>query len=178
MRKPASRRCITWAYVLLLAALAGCAPRGTPRQRLLGVTPDDPVERVLATPARMSVVYWPAIGACRPEEMAVLMRLEELGERWDDLRLLTVLPATWSDEERYGIDFPGEVVRLPDPAYVRQAAFMPLPRLEVWSAAGEPLLLKSLPPFGDPASLLVAEIEAGRALTAPLAEMAAVEEVR
>jgi hypothetical protein len=160
---------------LLSAALAAvlvasCDPALRPhaRQRLLDTGTADPVAVRLAAPHRMAVLYWPRIGECTLAEIRIARALGELGRRFPDIELLTLLPDGADEGGRYGVPYPGEVVKLTPEDYVRQRAVAPLPRVEVWSGGGALLLLRSIPPLAAQADLLVEEIEWSRAFTRPL----------
>lgn len=160
------------ACLLLGVAVAALAMRG-PSASVDGylVRPaEHPVAELLAEPARLHVVYWPAPGTCQPHEMRLILRLREFLDETAEVRAVSVLPDGWPYEERYGVELPGEVARLPMSEYERQAALAPIPRVEVWNAEGKPLMLRSLPGFGDQATLLIQELTGALSTTRPLSE--------
>jgi hypothetical protein len=165
-----SRRIAGLGTIALLGLACGsAAPPVGARHRLLGLDDRDPVARRLAAPHRMAVVYWPAIGRCSPAELRFARALADLARRFPDMEVVTVIPDGTDGDGLSGVAFPGVVVALGPAAYGRQRALAPLPRVEVWSGAGEPLLLRSIPPLEAQAELLAEEIEWSRAFTRPLA---------
>lgn len=166
----ASRVAAVVPLVLLMLACAGSDHR---RAALFGLDGDDPVQRHLAEPARLSVVYWPAVDGCGPCELGVVRALAEVeGEFGADTRVLTVVPPALGDRfaERHRLEWPGTVVELDRSRYDEQRALAPLPRVEVWSAAGELLLLRSLPANLAAGKLLAEEVLWCRSFTGPLEE--------
>jgi len=152
----------------VLTASCDPGPRPHARQQLLDTGDADPVAIRLADPHRMAVVYWPRIGECTLAEIRLARALGELEHRFPDIELLTLLPEGADESGRYGVPYPGEVVKLTPEDYVRQRAVAPLPRVEVWSGGGALLLLRSIPPLAAQADLLLEEIEWSRAFTRPL----------
>lgn len=168
-----ARRAATFPLALVLLAAAGCAGADHRREVLFGLDGDDPVQRHLAEPARLSVVYWPAIEGCGPCELGVVRTLEEVQAAFGaDTRVLTVVPPALGARfaERNRLEWPGTVVELDRSRYDQQRALGPLPRVEVWSAAGELLLLRSLPANLAAGNLLADEILWCRSFTGPLEE--------
>jgi hypothetical protein len=164
-----------WSFVLLaLLGASGCRERDSshhPRAVMFGLSATDPVQRHLADPTRLAVVYWPAIGGCGPCEVGVVQALSEVeAEHGEDTRVLTVVPPGAGDRfaEMHRLRWPGTVVEMALPRYEAQRAIGPLPRVEVWSAAGDLLLLRSLPANLAAGQLLAEEILWCRSFTAPL----------
>lgn len=160
--------------VLVLCAVHGCdaadAPRH-PRTALFHLDRDDPVQRHLATPARLSVVYWPAMDGCGACEIGVARTLSEVESRYaGDTRVVTVVPPGLGSRfaETFRVAWPGTVVELDRARYDVQRELGPLPRVEVWSANGDLLLLRSLPANLASGRILEDEILWCRSFTAPL----------
>jgi hypothetical protein len=119
----------------------------------------------------MTVVFWPALGQCMPTEMALIDAFDEIARSYPDIRFVTVLPeATPEQVLRYGRPLPGEVVRLGEDSYGEQSRLGPRPRVEVWSAVGELLLFRSVPPFVPRVDALAEEIVWSRHFTSPLSD--------
>lgn len=150
-------------------AFAACGPSGAAAGTAGSQGPDGALERALAVPARLTVVYWPATGECMPPEMAVIGVLEELAAEHADLRVVTVVArGVGAQDPRYGLDYPGEVVEI-DPAELdEEGRFGPRPRVAAWGSDGELLFVRSLPPVVSEALRLREEIAWTRALTEPL----------
>ena len=163
-----------WGLAVLYAVLAcgslSCDRDEHPRQALFGLPTDDPVQALFASPARLTVIYWPAEGcpACgAPIEVA----LSEVVERFPDIRWIEVVPASSAHPPVSSTrrDAPKrQRVSMDENSYARHLAPGPLPRIEVWSADGDLLLLRSVPPQAAQAALLVEEITWSRSFTAPL----------
>jgi len=163
---------------LVLCLLLGCdSTVEHARARLFDLAAGDPVQATFAEAARLHVVYWPASGLCRPSETAVIEELRTLEAKLGDIRFVSVVPEG-ADHDRYGLALPGRVVELGRRSYVRQVALGPLPRIEIWTAGGRNLLLRSIPDYGEQATAVAAEIVASRALTRPLDEMIAIQRSR
>lgn len=139
----------------LLAGTAGACAPGAPeldRARLLGLGTDDPVQRAIAEPARIVAVYWPATDClgCQGEVQHALARA---AAEVDGIRVLSVIPRVEANGPPE-LGLPGRTLELPPESYAVQTASLPAPRLEVWGAGGEELLLfRRLPPVVDAGAL-------------------------
>lgn len=163
------------AAVLSLLAAFGLAACGSDREgldaraRLYESDADDPVQQALREPARMTVVYWPALGECMPTERVLLDEFEKIRGQFPDVRFVTVVPESSESEiRRYGRPLPGEMVVLEPQRFLAHDRLGPRPRIEVWSANGELFLLQSIPPFVPRAKAAAQEIIWARAFTEPL----------
>jgi len=157
------------AILAALLACAACAASTDGRGRLYAAGDDDPVQRELREPARMTVVFWPALGQCMPTEIALMESFDTIQSTHPDIRFLTVIPDVPRDKVlRYGRPLPGKVLRLDPDRYEAQNRLGPRPRVEVWSQKGELLLLRSVPPLLPRARALADEVEWSLYFTSPL----------
>lgn len=142
---------------LALLAIAGlvsfaCSRSGGPetvhpRQRLFPGTASSSILDVLRQPARLTVFFHPDPERCTPEEMRAVRALDRLAEAFDDIAVYSVLPVQLEDfESIFGYRLPGELLLIDDEQFLAEGQVSPRPRLEVWNADGQPLLLRSLPP--------------------------------
>ena len=133
----------------------------------LSARAEGPLAEVLAAPGRLTILYWPALGECAPVEGGLIGVLEAFRERFDDTRVVSVIPAGWPEASRYGQPLPGRVVALSKADYESQTASGPLPRVEVWNAEHGLLLYRALSRVGAEVGYLTTELERARALTKP-----------
>ena len=141
------------------------------RQRIFQVAAGDPVQRALEKRARLTVVYWPAVGRWVPCELPVRESLQSVSAAYPDIRILFIMPEAASGTTGKAQSTPpGEQVVLPSSEYSRQASWSPLPRVEAWTADGDLVLLKSIPQVLGNDGGLRSDVEGLRSLTAPLEE--------
>lgn len=117
------------------------------RQRLFPGKAGSSILDVLRQPARLTVFFHPDPQRCTPEELRALQALDRLTETFEDIAVYSVLPAELSDfESIFGYELPGELLLIENELFLAEGRVSPRPRLEVWSAEGQLLLLRSLPP--------------------------------
>lgn len=117
------------------------------RQRLFPGQASSSILDVLRRPARLLVFFHPDPQRCTPEELRALQALDRLTESFEDIAVYSVLPAELSDfESIFGYELPGELLLIENDVFLAEGRVSPRPRLEVWNADGQLLLLRSLPP--------------------------------
>lgn len=129
-----------------------------------------PLAERLAAPGRLTVLYWPALGQCAPVEGGFIRALEAFQERFDDTRIVSVVPAGGPERSRYGFPLPGEVLALSPDDYRSQTNTATLPRVEVWNSEHGLLLYRALSRVGAEVASLTTELERARSFTKPEAE--------
>ena len=83
---------------------------------------------------------------CTPEELRALQALDRLTESFEDIAVYSVLPGDLKDfETTFGYELPGETLLIDTEVFLAEGRVSPRPRLEVWAADGQLLLLRSLP---------------------------------
>lgn len=157
-------------YALVLLAAAACArTEAAARSVPAGAGFARSLERALAVPARLTVVYWPATGECMPHEAAAIEVLRELAARYPDLRFVTVVRrGIGRKDPRYGLEYPGELVEVDASSFAERDGLGPRPRVAAWANDGALLFARSLPPVVSEAVRLRDEITWTRALTEAL----------
>ena len=157
-------------FTILAVALAlACREDSGARNRLGATIHPRAVEDVLGeTPHRLAVVYWPSIQGCESCDAKIVDTLY----RWvgdaptkSALLVVTVVPAGHKSRD---LTYPGRVLAIDATTYVRFSDLAPHPRIEIWSSAGELLLLRSVPNLSTQVALLDEEMFAARVFTAPL----------
>lgn len=128
------------------------------------------------TPHRLAVVYWPALRGCTVCDSMLIEKLDHwIKDREQDGEIVvaTVVPAD-STAKQVGVSsLPGQVIQVASAEYSRAASLAPRPRIEIWSATGELLLLRTIPSFASQVEMLDEELLAARWFTKPLAPPAA-----
>jgi hypothetical protein len=153
--------------VLLLATLRGygndaAAPKVHP------LCPE-PVSAYLATvPHRLAIVFWPQLSGCPACDLTIAETLEEMqSEPQADIAVVSIAPesaAKFSSVKK----LPGKTIFLSSSDYARYVAVAPKPRVEMWDAAGQLLLLRTIPNYSGEAELLDQELLSARSFTAPV----------
>jgi hypothetical protein len=137
-----------------------------PRQRFVPADSAAP-SLDLSGRARLTIVFYPDLTHCTPQEASVARALHRLLTEFSQVRCWTVVPAQTASEDLYGEPIPGSIVLLKDSAHREETIASPLPRIEVWDTADRLLLLRSLPRTVTEEEVYE-EILASLAFTAPL----------
>jgi hypothetical protein len=122
------------------------------------------------SPHRLGVVFWPELSRCAACDRMVSAVLSEWRNDPDyPTSVFTVIPANarTSPDTKW---LPGHVVPLQLAEYRQFANLGPRPRIEIWSADGRLLLVRSIPSYSSQRELLTEEMLAARSFTAPDAE--------
>lgn len=116
-----------------------------PRARLFPADSAGRISDVLEPSARLSVLFHPELGGCAAEQLQTIEALDRLSRDFEDIAIFSVLPQNLEFGTVSGHRLPGEIVRTTRHAWVAASELSPRPRLEVWSADGRLLVLRSLP---------------------------------
>lgn len=161
-----------YSQVLLvaLAALASCDSRDPAAEPAppLPTADSSPARAILATPARLTLFFWPAAERCSTVEFGLIGTLEQFRERFPDTRIVTVVPEDFPGNERYGATLPAEVLRVSRQEFNREDALSPFPRIEVWDQDQHLLLFRAISGLRSEAETLATELERARGLTRPV----------
>lgn len=153
--------------LLVLAFGSGCARGGDSPWEL---EPKPVAEWLQKTPHRLAVVYWPALRGCTVCDSMLSEKLDHwIQDRSQDGEIVvaTVVPADATAKQVGVTSLPGEVLQVASEEYARAATLAPRPRIEIWSASGELLLLRSIPSYASQVELLDEELLAARWFTKP-----------
>jgi hypothetical protein len=88
-------------------------------------------------------------------------------EQKSDIAIVSVAPesaASFSSVKK----LPGKTIFLSSSDYARYVAVAPRPRVEMWNAAGELLLLRTIANYSGESDLLDQEMLSARSFTAPV----------
>lgn len=94
--------------------------------------------------------------------------VEMESERQADIAIVSIAPesaASFSSVRK----LPGKTIFLSPSDYARYVAVAPRPRVEMWNASGELLLLRTIPNYSGESDLLDQEMLSARSFTVPVA---------
>ncbi len=154
--------------VILCARIADAGGNSGTRESLV---PGPVASWLDRTPHRLAILYWPSLRGCTVCDALLMEKLTQwLADpaRREELIVATVVPAGVSARHVGANAFPGLTVEVDSEEYSRAAALAPRPRIEIWSAAGELLLLRSIPSNASQVELLDEELLAALWFTPPL----------
>ncbi|MGA8810565.1 MAG: hypothetical protein WB973_22050 [Thermoanaerobaculia bacterium] len=126
------------------------------------------VSTYLATvPHRLAIVFWPQLAGCPACDLTIAETLDEMQSERADIAIVSIAPESaikFSSVKK----LPGKTIFLSSADYARYVAVAPKPRVEMWDAAGQLLLLRTIPNYSGESELLDQELLSARSFTAPV----------
>lgn len=159
---------VSFAVFSILAMQISCSRSGG---ALWSGQPQQVAKWMGRTPHRLAVVYWPALRGCTVCDSMLIEKLNQwitTAAEGADVVVATVVPADATAKKIGESALPGHVIEVDIAEYSRAAAMSPRPRIEIWSATGELLLLRSVPNYASQVEMLDEELLAARWFTKPL----------
>jgi hypothetical protein len=157
------------------ALLLAAAPGGESAELKSHPLRPETVTTYLATvPHRLAIVFWPQLAGCPACDLTIAETLAEMqAERHSDIAIVSIAPesaAGFSSIKK----LPGKTIFLSSADYAHYVAVAPRPRVEMWNATGELLLLRTIPNYSGESDLLDQEMLSARSFTAPVAGSCAI----
>jgi hypothetical protein len=120
-------------------------------------------------PHRLAIVFWPQLAGCPACDRTIAETLDAMqSDRQADIAIVSIAPESaikLSSVKK----LPGKTIFLSSSDYARYVAVAPKPRVEMWDAAGQLLLLRTIPNYSSESELLDQELLSARSFTAPVA---------